>query len=81
MTGWGANLSRDRRSRISTLDPVIEVANSRTYVHLKGRNGWVLVQKSGRAYRLAGAHFRHRTFPANAAIRMDDPSKPRRAAR
>lgn len=78
VTGWGQIYPAIGAAEYSTLDPVIEVANSRTYVHLKGRNGWVLVQSQARI-QIAGAHFVS-DFSKNAAIRMEIRQSPGGAA-
>jgi hypothetical protein len=68
VTGWGQVYRPIGSAEYAGPNPSIEIANARTYVHLKDRNEWVVVQDQARSP-LAGAHFVS-DFSNNAAIPM-----------
>lgn len=68
VTGWGQVYPARGSAAYTGQTPVIEIANSQTFVHLKGRSEWTLVQDQARTP-LAGAHFVS-DFAENHAIEM-----------
>jgi hypothetical protein len=69
VTGWGQVYRPIGAAEYAGPNPSIEIANARTYVHLKDREDWVVVQDQARSP-LAGAHF-VADFSNNAAIPME----------
>lgn len=68
VTGWGQVYQQAGAPAYSNPNARVEVANARTYVHLKATGEWVLVQNQA-TNRLAGAHF-VADFSGNSAITM-----------
>ncbi|MBR1142606.1 Ig-like domain-containing protein [Bradyrhizobium sp. AUGA SZCCT0431] len=56
VTGWGQVYQKAGAPAYSNPNATVEVANSRTYVHLKTTGEWVLVQNQA-TNPIAGAHF------------------------
>jgi hypothetical protein len=68
VTGWGQVYQKAGAPAYSNPNATIDVANSKTYVHIKATGEWVLVQNQSNN-QLAGAHF-VADFSGNSAIAM-----------
>ena len=66
VTGWGQIYPENGFAAYSNPNAYIQVANAKTYVHIKSTDQWVLVQDQA-TNQLAGAHF-VADFSGNAAI-------------
>lgn len=68
VTGWGQVYQEAGAPAYTNPNASVEVANARTYVHLRATGEWVLVQDQA-TNRIAGAHF-VADFSGNSAIAM-----------
>ncbi len=68
VTGWGQVYQKAGAPAYSNPNAAVEVANAKTYVHLKSTGQWVLVQDQA-TDNIAGGHFVS-DFSGNAAIDM-----------
>jgi hypothetical protein len=68
VTGWGQVYQQAGAPAYSNLGASVEVANARTYVHLRATGEWVLVQDQA-TNRIVGGHF-VADFSGNSAIAM-----------
>jgi hypothetical protein len=68
ITGWGAVYRKAGTPADSNPNATVEVANAKTYVHMKATGQWVLVQDQA-TYPIAGGHY-VTDFAGNAAIPM-----------
>ncbi len=68
VTGWGQVYQKAGAPAYSNPNATIDVANAKTYVHLKATGEWVLVQNQANN-QIAGAHF-VADFSGNSAIAM-----------
>lgn len=68
VTGWGQVYPMRGGVTYQGQTPVVEIANAQTFVHLRARNEWMMVQHQTRSP-LAGAHFVS-DFSQNRAIPM-----------
>ena len=69
VTGWGAVYQEAGAPAYSNPNATVDVANAKTYVHLKSTGEWVLVQDQA-STGIAGGHFVS-DFSGNAAIAMN----------
>lgn len=74
VTGWGAVYPKAGSPAYSNSDATIEIANAKTYVHLKATREWILVQDQTKL-QIVGAHF-VADFVANASIQMRSDIQP-----
>jgi Bacterial Ig-like domain len=68
VTGWGQVYQKAGAPAYSNPNATIDVANAKTYIHIKATGEWVLVQNQANN-QLAGAHF-VADFSGNSAIAM-----------
>src|SRR6202048_2629395 len=68
VTGWGAVYRKAGAPADSNPNATVEVANGKTYAHMKATGQWVLVQDQA-THPMAGGHF-VTDFAGNAAIPM-----------
>src|SRR6202048_1894538 len=68
VTGWGAGYRKAGAPADSNPNATVEVANGKTYAHMKATGQWVLVQDQA-THPMAGGHF-VTDFAGNAAIPM-----------
>ncbi len=68
VTGWGQVYQQAGAPAYSNPNATVEVANARTYVHLRATGEWVLVQDQA-TNKMAGAHF-VADFSGNKALGM-----------
>ena len=68
VTGWGVVYQESGEPAYSSASAKVEVANAKTYVHLK-TGEWVLVEDQSKT-QMTGAHFYNDYANGNAAIAM-----------
>jgi hypothetical protein len=68
VTGWGSIYRESRSAEASEADQSIDLANGKTYVHIKDTKQWRLVQDQA-SNQMAGAHFVP-NFSSNDALPM-----------
>jgi hypothetical protein len=70
VTGWGQVYQKAGAPAYTNANAKVEVANARTWVHLKATGEWVLVQQQGSSTNIEGGHF-VTDFAGNAGMTMD----------
>ena len=70
VTGWGQVYQKAGAPAYTNPNAKVEVANARTWVHLKSTGEWVLVQDQGGTTNIEGGHF-VTDFAGNAGMTMN----------